>query len=126
MADLDPDQLLNTISNTSQILLRHRLHDYVELQNLNLIIHVQILIAFNFEGLALQYAISRARDGLFAIRSNRTSVRAANVAEDLQALDFNVVPVPINLFRPQKGQQPSRSRSRYAYTGRLRRCAFCI
>ena len=59
---------------------------------------MQNLIVSNLEGLALQYAISRARDVLFAIPSNWISVGAAHAAEDLQALNFNVALVPINLF----------------------------
>ena len=68
------------------------------------------MIASNLEVLACQYAISRARDVLFAIRSNWTSVRAAHVAEDFQALNFNAAHVPVNLFilrevnSPEAGQ----------------------
>ena len=91
LAYLDTEQPFNISSNTLKNWSGRRSHDYAELQNLNLIIHN--LIASNFEGLAFQYAISRARDVLFAIRSNWTSVRAAHIAEDLQALNFNVAPV---------------------------------
>ena len=66
LAHLDTEQLLNISSNTLQNWLGRRSHDYVELQNLNLII--QNITASNFEGLVIQYAISRARDVLFAIK----------------------------------------------------------
>ena len=88
LTDLDTEQLLNIISNTLQNWSGHRSHDYVELQNLNLITDVQNLIASNFKEIALQYAISRARDGLFTIDSTCTSAQAAHVAEDLQALEI--------------------------------------
>ena len=84
-------------------------HDYVKLQNLNLII--QNLIAPDFERLALQYAISSARYALFAIPSHWKSFGAAHV---LQVLSYNVAPVPNNPFRSQRGQQ---SRSRSTSTG---------
>ena len=86
-------QLLNIICNTLQNWrLGCRLHDDVKLTILNLII--QKLVAFNFEELAFQCAISRARDVLFAIPFNWTSVEAAHVAEDLQPLNVKVAPGP--------------------------------
>ena len=118
LADLDTEELLNIICNTLQNWLGCRLHDYVELQNLNLII--QNLIASYFEGLALQYAISRVRDVLFTIRSNWTSVRAV-LQKTIRLSILALLLCPLILSRPQRGQlSRSRSRSRYVHTRRPR------
>ena len=65
---------------------------------------MQNLPASSSEKRALQHAISRTTEVIVAICYNWPPVRTAHVAEDFQTHNFNVAPVPTNLFRPQRGQ----------------------
>ena len=75
--DLDADEVLNLISNTLQNWsTARRNHNSYELEPLNLI--VQSLRAESHTGPVLQYALSRARDVLFATLSSWSLVRAVS------------------------------------------------
>ena len=88
--------------------LSHRSHNYVDLQNLDLIL--QNFIAFNFEGLAFQYAISIARDVLFVIRSNCTLSELHMLQKTFKLSILRFLMCPLILFvlkevnSPEAGQ----------------------